>query len=264
MALPLLRPAWAAPAGVQAACSTRAGGVSSPPFDSLNLGDHVGDDPVAVAANRARFAQALGARPVFLRQVHGTRAVVLDDCTPDGAEADACVSTTRGIACTMMVADCLPLLVCDSAGRAVGAAHAGWRGLAGVDAQGRVGAGVIESLFDAFAAVLGESLEATARKAQVWLGPCIGPTVFEVGQEVRAAFLEHDARAAHHFKPGPAGKWLADLPALARQRLDALGVAQVSGNDGGTDWCTVTQASRFFSHRRDRRSGRFAASVWLA
>ncbi|TFZ03331.1 peptidoglycan editing factor PgeF [Ramlibacter rhizophilus] len=255
----LLRPDWPAPASVRAACSTRKGGVSAPPYDSLNLGDHVGDDPSAVAANRARYAAALGARPVFLRQVHGSTALRLDAGTPDGVEADACVSTTRGLACTIMVADCLPVLLCDDEGRAVAAAHAGWRGLLG--AQGR---GVLEAAVGALARELGQPLERAAPGLHAWLGPCIGPQAFEVGPEVREAFVAGDAGADACFTPRPAGKWLADLPGLARRRLRACGIESLHGNDGSPGWCTVTQASRFFSHRRDRVSGRFAASVWLA
>jgi YfiH family protein len=237
-------PDWPAPPQVGALCSTREGGVSAPPYDSLNLGDHVGDDEAQVRVNRERWRSALGARPVFMKQVHGTRVARLDAATPDGIEADACVATVPGVACTIMVADCLPVLIADTQGRAVGAAHAGWRGLAG---------GVIEQAVDAMPA--GEKL--------AWLGPCIGPDAFEVGAEVKAAFEAHDASAAQHFRPQGPGKFLADLPALARSRLQALGITRVFGNDGSTGWCTVSSPSRFFSHRRDRISGRFAAAIWL-
>lgn len=244
MSLPLLLPDWPAPANVGAACSLRAGGVSPAPYDTLNLGGHVGDAAANVAGNRARFAAALEARPVFMQQVHGTRVAQLDAQSPDGLEADACFTAQRGVACTIMVADCLPVLLADLRGGAVAAAHAGWRGLA----QG--------------------AIEAAARslpagEAVAWLGPCIGPTAFEVGPEVKAAFEEHDARSASHFKPHGCGKFLADLPALARMRLQALGITRIHGNDGTPPWCTVGNPSRFFSHRRDRVSGRFAASVWL-
>ncbi len=247
-----LVPKWPAPAMVRAICTTRAGGRSKPPYDSLNLGDHVGDDPLAVGSNRALLAQALGARPVFLQQVHGRGVVTLDTHTPQGTEADACLTRERGVACAIMVADCLPLLYTDRRGSFVAAAHAGWRGLAG---QG--GMGVLETLHTA--------LGAPAHEVLVWLGPCIGPRAFEVGPEVRAAFEAHDPQAAACFRPAAAaGKWLADLPALARQRLLALGISQIHGNDGSPSWCTVSQPSRFFSHRRDRVSGRLAACVWLA
>lgn len=259
----LLHPDWPAPPNVRAVCSTREGGVSAPPYDSLNLGDHVGDDPSRVAENRRRYGAMLGgARPVFLRQVHGRRVLRLsagEAGTADGAEADACVATARGVACTIMVADCLPLLLCDSQGRAVAAAHAGWRGLAGEH-----GEGVIEVAVRALADALGESASSAAPGLMAWLGPCIGPQAFEVGDEVRQAFEQHDRAASRCFRPHGAGKWLADLPDLARQRLQALGLTRLHGNDGTPAWCTVSNPSRFFSHRRDRVSGRFAASVWLA
>ncbi len=245
-----ITPRWPAPASVRAVCTTRQGGRSAAPYDSLNLGDHVGDDALAVGSNRALLAQALKAHPVFLKQVHGHGVVTLDAHTLQGTEADACLTRERGVACTVMVADCLPLLFTDMRGSFVAAAHAGWRGLAG---QG--GVGVLESLYAA--------LGLPARDLLVWLGPCIGPQAFEVGGEVQAAFVAQDPRAAHCFVPAAAaGKWLADLQALARQRLTALGITQIYGNDGTPSWCTVTQASRFFSHRRDRVSGRLAACIW--
>lgn len=257
--MPLLLPDWPAPAGVRAACSTREGGVSGPPWDRLNLGDHVGDDPLAVEANRTRYAQELGARPVFLRQVHGSAVAVLQPDLREEPQADACVSTVAGLACTILVADCLPVLLCDAEqGRAVAAAHAGWRGLAG---EG--GRGVLEAVFDGLAAAMGQSARAAGARTLAWLGPCIGPLAFEVGDEVKAAFQAHHPAAAGLFRPVRAGKWLADLPGLARQRLHALGVTRIHGNDGSAPWCTASNPSRFFSHRRDRISGRFAASVWL-
>jgi YfiH family protein len=243
-----MTPEWSLPAGVRAFCGERAGGISAAPYDTLNLGDHVGDDPAAVAENRRRYAGRLGARPVFLQQVHGRGVVRLTADTPDATEADACWTTERGVACTMMVADCLPVLLADAAGRIVGAAHCGWRGLAG---------GVLEALCSEMAAAGGQP---SALRA--WLGPCIGPEAFEVGPEVRAAFVDQDAGAAALFRPHAQGKFLADLPALAQRRLAALGIAAVSGNDGSRAWCTVSNPSRFFSHRRDRVSGRFAASIW--
>lgn len=248
-----LRPQWPAPASVRAVCSTRQGGVSSSHWSGLNLGDHVGDDPQAVARNRALFAQGLeGARPVFLRQVHGIGVLPLTAQTPDGAAADACWTREPRLACTMMVADCLPILLCDAAGTQVAAVHAGWRGLS---------QGVVEAAVDSF----------EGRSLLAWLGPCIGPQAFEVGEEVKVAFEAVDPGAGLHFKPGgpavsgtgSARKWWADLAGLARQRLARAGVASVHGNDSSPAWCTVTQSSRFFSHRRDRISGRFAASIWL-
>lgn len=245
-----MTPDWSLPTSVRAHCSERAGGVSAPPYDTLNLGDHVGDDPLAVQENRRRYAGTLAAQPVFLQQVHGRGVVRLAANTRDGTEADACWTTERGLACTMMVADCLPVLLADTRGTIVGAAHCGWRGLAG---------GVLDALCADMAGA-----GAQAGDMLAWLGPCIGPEAFEVGPEVRAAFLQGDAQAASLFRPHGEGKFLADLQGLARRRLAALGVRSVSGNDGTRTWCTVSNPSRFFSHRRDRVSGRFAASIWLA
>lgn len=283
-----LVPDWPAPAGVRALCTTRAGGVSVPPYDSLNLGTHVGDDPAAVHANRATLQSALqthtpGARATFLSQVHGDGVVHLDMSTPDGTEADACVTATPGAVCTIMVADCLPVLLTHRSGAVVGAAHAGWRGLAGVS-----GRGVFESVFESFSALAldGKALPAinseasvlqsspvlsheTAQNTLAWLGPCIGPQAFEVGTEVRAAFCDVDPAAQNCFvrhQTAP-GKYLCDLAGLARLRLHALGITRVYGNDSTLPWCTVSNASRFFSHRRDSAalggSGRFAACIWL-
>ena len=257
MSLPAgwITPHWPAPSNVRAVCTTRTGGVSLAPYDSLNLGDHVGDRVEAVAANRAFLAQAIESRPVFMNQVHGHHAVVLASESPDGIEADACVATTPGIACTIMVADCLPILFATVDGRAVAAAHAGWRGLAG---EG--GYGVVEAACAALRGCSGAELPGTF----VWLGPCIGPGAFEVGSEVKAAFESRDPEAAALFKSHGQGKWLANLSGLARRRLQALGLTRIYGNDGTSRWCTATNSSQFFSHRRDRVSGRFAASIWLA
>ena len=242
------------PEGVKSYCSVRQGGVSSGPYKSLNLGSHVQDDPTAVSANRATFAQHIGAKPVFLNQVHGWSLIELTDQTPDGTTADVCITQSIGLACTIMVADCLPVLLAEPAGQWVAAAHAGWRGLAG-----DLGLGVMEVAVNA----MRERMRTDVAQLQVWLGPCIGPQAFEVGHEVRDAFCGVDAQASHCFQPGPMkGKWWADLPALARMRLQALGVTQITGNDGSSAWCTVAQKDLFFSHRRDRVSGRFAASIW--
>jgi YfiH family protein len=253
-------PDWPAPSNVRALCTTRGGGVSQGPFASLNLGDHVGDDPAHVAQNRERLHRTLGARPVFLRQVHGTAIHTLVPDTPDGTQADGATTTTPGLACTIMVADCLPVLLCDAAGTRVAAVHAGWRGLAGV--RGR---GVLEQAHQCF---MPPALVDAAREAPeliAWLGPCIGPQAFEVGADVVAAFTDEHPAAQDCFTPQPNGKWLANLPGLARQRLRALGVTCVYGNDGSAPWCTVGDPLRFFSHRRDAGvSGRLAACVWLA
>lgn len=219
-------------------------------YAGLNLGLHVGDDPANVHSNRGRLQQALGVRPVFLDQVHGTTVLELNPLTQDGCAADGAFTVNAGVACTAMVADCLPVLLCDAQGRQVAAAHAGWRGLLGVQGQGVLEAAL--AVFPPGAALL------------AWLGPCIGPKAFEVGDEVRAAFVAQRKQAHACFQPKSAGKWLADLPGLARQRLAAMGVAQTFGNDGSSPWCTVGNASRFFSHRRDGVSGRMAACIWLS
>jgi YfiH family protein len=254
-----ITPDWPAPANVRAVCTTRAGGVSLPPYDTLNLGDHVGDEAAAVARNRGIFGAALDAHPVFLQQVHGTGVIEVQRGTADGTQADGCFTTRSAVACTIMVADCLPVLFTDTEGTAVAAAHAGWRGLAGV-----AGHGILESVSEAFWAVARTGRSSAASKTIAWLGPCIGPQAFEVGDEVRQAFASHDAKTQAMFRPHAPGKWLADLQGLARLRLQALGITQVHGNDGSAPWCTVSEGSRFFSHRRDRISGRFAAAAWLA
>ena len=236
--------------------STREGGVSLPPWDSLNLGDHVGDDLAHVQSNRQALTAALGVRPVFLQQVHGTHALELHADTPDGAVADACFTFEPGVACTIMVADCLPVLMWDVGGQWVAAAHAGWRGLAG---EG--GTGVLEALWAKLVA-----RGAVAARTQVWLGPCIGPSVFEVGPEVPEAFGAHQPAVAAAFRAGQGDRWLADLSALARWRLQCLGLTDIKGNDGATPWCTVSNPGLFFSHRRDAArlgsTGRMAACIW--
>jgi polyphenol oxidase len=252
-----LTPDWPAPAGVHALCTTRVGGVSDAPYDSLNLGDHVGDDPTHVATNRAILQQAMSARPVFLNQVHGTQVLRLDATTPHASVGDACLTDQTGLACTIMVADCLPVLFSTTDGAWVGAAHAGWRGLAGIS-----GAGVLEETYKAFCALALINKGHVDTEVIAWLGPCIGPKAFEVGDEVRAAFISQQTPAEQMFTPLGGGKWLANLAGLARQRLERLGITQVFGNDGSADWCTVTQSSRFFSHRRDRVSGRLAVCIW--
>ena len=241
------------PAGTGALMTTRVGGASLPPCDSLDFKAQ-SDEPlaqIAVAANRRRFATTLGATPVFLDQVHGTRVVRLTAAHigPDAAieQADASITTLPGVACTVMVADCLPVLFATRDGKAVGAAHAGWRGLAG---------GVLEATVDAIRA----AVPVAAGDIVAWLGASIGPVHFEVGADVLAAF--HDAES-RHFVPAPARdgvpKWLADLPALAEGRLRRLGLTDVTG----CGQCTVADASRFFSYRRDRVTGRMAAAAWI-
>ena len=253
-----LVPQWPAPQNVRAVCSTRTGGLSLAPWDSLNLGTHVGDRAEHVARNRAQLQAVLGARPVFMEQVHGVEVLPLHCGTEDGHAADGAFTRQPGLACTVMVADCLPVLFCDTAGHQVAAAHAGWRGLAGIG-----GKGILEETLESFSALAPVEDAQSAIKIIAWLGPCIGPRAFEVGDDVRQAFLDSTAGASGCFAPLGGGKWLGNLPGLARLRLQAAGIDAVYGNDGGMPWCTVSNPSRFFSHRRDRVSGRQAACVWL-
>lgn len=236
-------PDWPAPPRVRAVTTTRRGGISRAPYDSFNLAGHVGDDPAAVAANRARLVAALDlpAPPVWLQQVHGT-GVVDAARSGDGAQADGAFAGAPGVVCAVLTADCLPVLLCDRAGTRVAALHAGWRGLA---------AGVLEAGVDALGLAPAEIL--------AWLGPAIGPAVFEVGDEVRVAFLAADAAAEAAFRPSPGGRWLADLYRLARLRLAAHGVSAVYG--GGL--CTYSDPGRFYSFRRERDTGRMATLVWI-
>ena len=257
-----LVPDWPAPSRVRAVFTTRNGGVSKPPFDSMNLGRPSGDDAAAVDMNRGRLQAALGVPPIYLSQVHGVASVELREFAEPGAlEADACTSAIPGVVCTIRVADCLPVLFTDLDGRAVGAAHAGWRGLA---------QGVLETCFAQYASLLRQTdtgQGGVAANTLAWLGPCIGPQAFEVGTEVREAFVAQDGAAARCFVAHAHGKWLADLAALAHLRLQRLGITQIHGNDGGLAWCTVNNPLRFFSHRRDNLvlggSGRMAACVWI-
>ena len=248
----MLRPGWPPPPGVGAAMSLRQGGVSVAPWASLNLGGAVGDAAAAVAENRIRYAAALAARPVWLQQVHGATVLRLGLAELDAPlpPADAAWTTERGLACTVLVADCLPVLFALRDGRAVAAAHAGWRGLAG---------GVLEATLAALSAGTG----ASAEEIVAWLGPCIGPRQFEVGAEVLQALGQHPqtadpARFISRPRADGSPRWLADLQRLARDRLLAAGVREIT--DAAA--CTVEDPARFFSHRRDGVSGRMAASVW--
>ncbi|HEX6996750.1 MAG TPA: peptidoglycan editing factor PgeF [Gammaproteobacteria bacterium] len=236
------RPAWPAPPGVRAWVSERGGGVSAGRYAGLNLGTHVGDDPAAVAENRRRLAAAAGlpGEPVWLEQVHGPRVLDLD--ADERAPADGAVTGRPGAVCAVLTADCLPVLLCDRAGRRVGVAHAGWRGLL---------AGVLPAAVDAMGVPPDEVL--------AWLGPAIGQEAFEVGEEVRAAYVARDPATAGCFAPNARGRWQADLYALARRSLAGVGVTEVHG--GG--FCTYTERKRFFSHRRDAPTGRFATLIWL-
>ncbi len=245
-----LVPLWQAP-GVGAVMTTRLGGVSAGPFGTLNLRDGLGDDPQAVAANLASLAQAIDVTPVWLNQLHGTRVLRLTQADVaagrSAREADASITTETGVACAVQVADCLPVLFAAPNGRGVGAAHAGWRGLAH---------GVLEATVRA----LCEAAQCEPSQVQAWMGPCIGPRRFEVGADVLEAFgASPEAAHAARFVSHTPGKWMANLPRLARDRLQAAGVAHISGGE----WCTVESPSRFFSFRRDRVTGRMAALVWL-
>ena len=240
----VLTPEWRAPHGVRAAFTLRGGGVSAAPFNSLNLGAHVGDSPGAVAENRRRLREGLHlpGEPVWLEQVHGTRVADLDAPGEAGSAADAVLTRRPGRVCVVQVADCMPVLFAARDGSVVAVAHAGWRGLA---------AGVLEAAVARLGVAAGELI--------AWLGPAISARHFEVGSEVRQAFLESDPGAAGAFVPNDTGRWQCDLGALARRRLAALGVTEVSGGA----WCTYADPARFFSFRRDGRCGRMAALVWL-
>jgi YfiH family protein len=236
-------PDWPVLNRVRAVVTSRTGGVSRGAFASMNLADHVGDAPAAVASNRRRLEQLLQlpAAPLWLQQVHGTR--VVDAASIRGAvQADAACTCQPGMVCAVLSADCLPLLLCDRTGTCVAAAHAGWRGLA---------AGIIEQTVMAMGRPGSELL--------AWLGPAIGPAAYRVGSEVRDTFVAHDPQAAVAFSGGPDGSWQADLYRLARQRLAECGVHAVSGGDH----CTFTASERFFSYRRDGETGRIASLIWL-
>lgn len=259
-----LVPQWPVPDHVHALFTTRQGGVSLPPFDSMNLGRPSDDDARAVDTNRARLRRALGHEPNYLSQLHGIRSVELVGPVVAGAlQADACTTAVPGVVCTIRVADCLPVLLAHAHAPVVAAAHAGWRGLA----EGVLEANVVQ--FDALVSRCAgpHPPGAIAANTIAWLGPCIGPDAFEVGDDVRTAFVSQDPAAGALFRPGKPGKWFADLAALARSRLSALGVTRIYGNDSSPVWCTVENPSRFFSHRRDNialgGSGRMAASIWF-
>jgi polyphenol oxidase len=238
----LIFPDWPAPPQVRAVSTTRRGGVSAPPYDRLNLAMHVGDDPASVAENRRRLAVMAGfpTEPAWLEQVHGI-TVIAAEAMDSPVAADAAWTRAPSRPCVVMTADCLPVLLCDRAGTVVAAVHAGWRGLAG----GVIAAAVAR-------------LDVAPTDLLAWLGPAIGPTAFEVGAEVRAAFLALDAGDAGCFQPSPAGRWLADLYELARRQLRRLDVSAIYGGD----CCTFNEPERFFSYRRESRTGRMATVIW--
>ena len=237
-----IEPDWPAPRQVRALVTTRSGGVSRGPYASLNLGTRVGDDERAVAENRARLRALLPSEPRWLQQVHGTDVLQADAAAAEST-ADAAFAATPGVVCAVQVADCLPVLFCDRAGIRVAAAHAGWRGLS---------AGVLEQTVS--------SLGVPPDELMAWLGPAIGPQKFEVGTDVFEQFTADDPAASTAFKALHEGKWLADLYALARRRLSHAGVTATFG--GGL--CTFSDPARFFSHRRDRVTGRQGAFIWIA
>ncbi len=242
-----IRPDWSAPRNICALCTTRIGGVSQPPWASLNLGTHVGDTPEHVAENRLRLSDACSL-PIdafgWLNQVHGTEVVELSaGDSINVPDADASFTRVAGRACAILTADCLPVILCDKDGTTVAAAHAGWRGLCN---------GVLENLV--------AHMELPGKSLMAWLGPAIGPQSFEVGPEVKAAFVEQDSRSGVAFSSLGAreGHYMADIYRLARQRLEALGVKNISGGH----FCTVTDTQRFYSYRRDGQTGRMVTLVW--
>jgi polyphenol oxidase len=234
-------PDWPAPPRVKAFVTTRAGGVSRGPFTGLNLGDHVGDEPGDVASNRALLNICLPSEPLWLRQVHGAN-VVRADAIEAGTDADGAFTAKTGTICTILTADCLPVLICDRNGSIVGAAHAGWRGLS---------QSVIEKTIAAMRVPPPELL--------VYLGPAIGPAHYEVGDDVRHAFIDDDENAVTAFMPTTNGKWLANLYELAQLRLRRIGVEEIYGGD----YCTFADAEQFYSYRRDGKTGRMASLIWL-
>lgn len=238
-------PDWPAPANVKAFITTRNGGVSAGPHASFNLGLRADDDPQAVAQNRLLLQQHLPQPPKWLRQIHGTRVVDADSLNPaESADADAAVACKPETVCTIMIADCLPVLFANRAGTRVAAAHGGWRGLAG---------GVIANTVQALCSDGGDPADLLA-----YIGPGIGPTAFEVGADVYDAFTAKDSENIAAFVPHAPGKWLADLFILARRALTLSGVTQVYG--GGL--CTFSDPARFYSYRRDKVTGRMAAMIW--
>ena len=235
-------PDWPAPANVKALQTTRKGGASAAPYASFNLGSHVGDNDLLVNRNRMQLAHLMPSEPVWLNQVHGVAVANAGQagCLP---QADASVSTHRGAVCVVMTADCLPVLLCDDTGSVVAAAHAGWRGLCD---------GVLEATV--------KEMQVPAATLMAWLGPAIGPTAFEVGAEVRDAFMAKQAQSAAAFAPGKDGKWIADLYQLARLRLNASGITRIYGGDQ----CTYSHAERYYSYRRDGVTGRMGTFIWLS
>jgi polyphenol oxidase len=241
----LIFPGWPAPSNIKAIQTTRKGGGSLAPYDSLNLGSHVGDDPMQVERNRLLLNRYVPSEPVWLDQVHGTVALdaAATTCVPS---ADASYAKVKNTVCAVMTADCLPILFCNTAGTAVAAAHAGWRGLCD---------GVIETTVKA----MGEP----PASLMAWLGPAIGPLAFEIGAEVRAEFIAQHSDAVSAFVPSAEGKWLGNMYLLAQQRLNRAGITAIFGGGGDELFCTYSDAERFFSYRRDGKTGRMASLIWF-
>ena len=244
-----ITPNWPALANVKALQTTRAGGISLAPYNSLNMGLHVQDNPLHVAHNRQLLSQFLPSEPVWLNQVHGTHVLnagVVDAAsTASAPDADASYTMQKNVVCVTMTADCLPILLCDKAGTAVASIHAGWRGLCD---------GIIEAAVN--------QLSAKPANLMVWLGPAIGPNAFEVGAEVREQFIAKDAKAKLAFK-SHGDKYLCNIYKIATQRLNNLGITQIYGGGQSENWCTFTDKEKFFSFRRDSATGRMATLIWL-
>lgn len=243
--LSFITPSWPAPANVKALQTTRTGGVSLAPYHGLNLGVHVNDDAIAVTKNRQLLSPYLPGEPVWVNQVHGVEVIdaAQSTCLQN---ADASFATKPNVVCVAMTADCLPVLLCDKAGTVVAAVHAGWRGLCD---------GAIEAAVNKLPVEKSEIL--------AWLGPAIGPDAFEVGDEVRQQFMQHDSHAERAFKQHDS-KWLCNMYLIAQQRLNKLGVSQIFGGSINENFCTYTDEDRFFSFRRDNVTGRMASLIWLA
>lgn len=233
---------WPAPANVKTLISTRQGGASLPPYDSFNLGMHVGDNPQHVKQNREMFYRELPSEPVWLNQTHSTTVIQADQIDSSPPDADASSTTQHGTVCVVMTADCLPVLLTDTKGTVVAAAHAGWRGLCN---------GILENVINQMAVNPADMM--------AWLGPAIGPDAFEVGAEVRDAFIQQLPQATKAFQPIDNQKYLADIYLLARQRLLAAGITRIHGGQH----CTVLERDRFFSYRRDHQTGRMASCIWI-
>lgn len=241
----LIFPDWPAPANVKAIQTTRRGGFSQAPYDTMNLGSHVEDNPLQVDQNRQLLNRYVPTEPVWLNQVHGITVVDAGaaSCIP---QADAAFAKRKAAVCAVMTADCLPILLCNQEGTTVAAVHAGWRSLCD---------GVIEAA--------AEALQVPADSLMAWLGPAIGPQAFEVGEEVRQEFIAKHIDADKAFSSGQDGKWLGNIYQLAKQRLNRLGVTAIYGGSVSQDFCTYTESARFFSYRRDGKTGRMASLIWL-